>query len=119
MKAVKQLAARYGSKFNFANYSWKDEMLGAAETRCLMAIYYRKYNPERTQNAFSYFTMIAHNEFLKVIKDEKRQTYYAHKALEAHIQECMLQGIDLGYPEDDGSGSIAKLVAQFEKPADK
>lgn len=57
-------------KSNFFNYTFKDEMILDAIEQCLR--YAHNFNPEKSKNAFSYFTQIAYYAFIRRIKKEAR-----------------------------------------------
>jgi hypothetical protein len=52
----------------FSGYTWKEDMLGDALTKCTKALLNRKFDPDRGFNPFSYFNMIANHEFVHRIK---------------------------------------------------
>ncbi|MDH7971050.1 hypothetical protein QH494_02555 [Sphingomonas sp. AR_OL41] len=64
------LVTAYGRRGNFAGYSYIDEM----RSNALISLSHGalKFDDTRTDNAFAYLTVITHNAFLKVLKDEKR-----------------------------------------------
>lgn len=64
-------------KPNFSGYSYKQEMISDAITDCIGAV--NKFDPERTNNPFAYFTQIAWNAFIRRIQKEKRENYTKHK----------------------------------------
>ena len=57
---------------NFINYSYKDEMVGDAILKMMMAIKNKKFNIVLGHNPFSYFTTIAFHAFINRIKKEKK-----------------------------------------------
>ncbi len=64
---------------NFANYSYKEEMIGDGIENSLM--YIKNFDPTRQNaNPFAYFTQIIYYAFLRRINKEKKQTYIKHKA---------------------------------------
>jgi hypothetical protein len=119
VKAIIQICERLGSKNNFRGYSWLDDMISAAKEVCYIALKNKKFNPERTQNPFAYFSMIAHNEFVKTINTEKKESYLKHKALSFHELELVLNSIPFEPSEMDGSGRIESLIEKFESKKTK
>ncbi|CAB4162880.1 RNA polymerase sigma factor [uncultured Caudovirales phage] len=67
-------------KPNFSGYSYKQDMISDAIVDCVAAV--DKFNPDKTNNPFAYFTQIAWNAFLRRLDKEKRQTYIKHKNFE-------------------------------------
>ena len=66
-----KIAERLSSKSNFANYPYKEEMIGDGIENCLM--YAHNFNPRKSKNPFSYFTQIIYYAFLRRIEREKKQ----------------------------------------------
>jgi hypothetical protein len=67
-------------KPNFANYPFKEEMIGDGIENCLM--YAHNFNPRKSKNPFSYFTQIIYFAFLRRIEKEKKQAYVKLKMTE-------------------------------------
>lgn len=82
-KALIKMVNRYGTKYNFANYSYLDEMKGQALLQLsTVAIQFDesksnlnadKIDVGNPPNPFSYFTTTIHTSFLKILKSEKKQ----------------------------------------------
>jgi hypothetical protein len=63
---------------NFANYSFREEMVGDAIENCLAAV--DNFDPnEQKKNPFGYFSLIAWRAFLRRIQKENKQNYIKHK----------------------------------------
>lgn len=71
-EAVLRIARKYANRPNFIGYSYRDEMIADAIEICCRN--YAKFNPEKSNNPFSYLTQFCHNAFLQRINKEKRQT---------------------------------------------
>ena len=72
IRMIKMIAERYSRKYNFVNYSFREDMVSVAVMNlCNNAL---KFNVERSDkpNPFSYYTSAIHNSFLQYIGDEKR-----------------------------------------------
>jgi len=78
-----QIANRLSYKPNFANYMFREEMVGDGIENCIN--YLNNFDPEKSNNPFAYFTQIIYYAFLRRIEREKRQLYVKHKALENHM----------------------------------
>lgn len=113
VEAITQICYRLGTKHNFRNYSYLDEMIGDAIAACIKALKEKKYDPENYNNPFAYFTQIAYNEFRKIIKSEHRETFIKHKSLQMHMIDMTLNGETMTV-DDDGSGRLDNLVKKFE-----
>lgn len=79
-EAIMLICSRLAYKYNFINYTFKDEMVSDGIENCIMAI--NSFNPEKSNNPFAYFTQIAYNAFVRRILKEKKQTYIKHKNFE-------------------------------------
>jgi hypothetical protein len=77
------IARRLSLKPNFANYSYREEMISDGVENCVC--YFKNYNPDRYDNPFAYFTQIIYFAFLRRIQKEKKQLYIKHKTLENSI----------------------------------
>lgn len=65
------LATRYASKPSFANYTFREDMVAEAlADLCKNAL---KFNPEKSNNPFSFYTTCVHNSFLGFLNIEKKQ----------------------------------------------
>lgn len=114
--ALMQICERLGTKSNFRNYTYKEDMIGSAIEKCFVAVKGKKYDLERAnENPFAYFTQIAYNEFIRIITDEKKQSYIKHKSLQDHMTQSMLNGETVEAPINDDSGKLESLVNKFEK----
>jgi len=58
---------------NFINYTYKDDMIGDAVYKMLLAIKNKKFKLDSGNNPFSYFTTVAFHAFINRIKKEKKQ----------------------------------------------
>ena len=79
-KCFIDIAENLSKKPNFANYPYKDEMIGDGIENCLM--YAHNFNPRKSKNPFSYFTQIIYYAFLRRIEKEKKQGYVKFKLTE-------------------------------------
>lgn len=67
---IQMIAERYSRKSNFVNYSFREDMVSSAVMNlCNNAL---KFNPEKSDNPFSFYTTAIHHSFLQYILDEKR-----------------------------------------------
>ena len=84
-EAFDKRCKRLATKVNFSGYSpqWKQEMISDGLVDCIAAI--DNFEPEKSNNPFAYFTMIAWNAFVRRIKKEKKEVYVKHKNFENNI----------------------------------
>lgn len=76
-----EIAENLSKKPNFMNYVFKDEMIGDGIENCLM--YCQNFDPDKSNNPFSYFTQIIYFAFIRRIQKEKKQNYIKYKFLES------------------------------------
>jgi hypothetical protein len=70
---IYMIADILSKKFYFIGYSYIDEMKMDAVLNCIQ--YIDKFDPERTNNPFSYFTQVCFYAFIRRVQTEKKQTY--------------------------------------------
>lgn len=69
---IMAIANNYSNKGSFANYTWKEDMVGEAVLTCVK--YMHNFDPEKSKNPFAYFTTIIRNAFLNYIKKQKKHS---------------------------------------------
>jgi len=102
------------NSFNFSTYTYRDEMLSDAYVDCFRDI--SKFDPERSQNPFSYFTSAANNAFKNRIKNEKAYLYTKYRVVDAVInsdenQENIIQQYGSDYTNEQKN----EYMYKFEK----
>lgn len=73
------LANKYSSKPNFSGYSYRDEMVSTGIVACCAAV--NKFNPEKSQNPFAYFTQCIHTAFVQILNKERKHQEIRDKLL--------------------------------------
>jgi hypothetical protein len=74
------IANNLAKKPNFANYTYKDEMVSDSVENCIM--YATNFDPNKSRNPFAFFTQIIYYAFLRRIQKEKKQLYIKMKCFE-------------------------------------
>ena len=70
VKMLMMLVERYSQKANWRNYTYLEDMKGEAlVSLCQNAL---KFNPEKSNNPFGYYTQIVTHSFLTFLDKEKR-----------------------------------------------
>lgn len=70
IKMIWMIADRYSRKSNFIRYSYRDDMVSAAvENLCKNAL---KFDHEKYDNPFAFYTTAIHRSFLQFMADEKK-----------------------------------------------
>lgn len=65
------LTKKYAQKYNFANYTYNDDMQGYALLTVTKS--WDRFNPEKSNNPFAYYTQCIKNAFIQYIKAEAKQ----------------------------------------------
>lgn len=77
-----KMTERYASKYNFRNYSYRDEMIAHSMTElCKVGL---KFDESKSNNPFAYYTQIITNHFIKIINNEKTQQMVRDDLLEKY-----------------------------------
>lgn len=74
------IANNLAKKPNFANYTYKDEMISDSVENCIM--YATNFDPKKSRNPFAFFTQIIYYAFLRRIQKEKKQMFIKMKCFE-------------------------------------
>lgn len=82
------LAHNFSLKPCYYSYTYKDEMKSEAIFTCIR--YIEKFNPEKSNNPFSYFTQVVQNAFRLVLNKEENISNIKHKLIENHMHEMNL-----------------------------
>ena len=77
---------------NFINYTYKEDMIGDAVYKMLLAIKNKKFDINSEYNPFSYFTTIAFHAFINRIKKEKKQREIIGEYQEAVYDDLISSG---------------------------
>lgn len=88
-ECIWKIATRLSYKPCFMNYSFRDEMISDGIENCFM--YFRDFNPQKSNNPFAYFTQVIYYAFLRRIEKEKKNRYATYK----YFQETIINtGLD-------------------------
>jgi DNA-directed RNA polymerase specialized sigma subunit len=84
-----KIATHLARKPNFANYSFKEDMISDGVENCLL--YIDNFDPEKSKNPFSYFTQIIYYAFLRRILKEKKHLYIKYKSMENEVINQLIE----------------------------
>lgn len=98
---ILKLCTRFGTRYNFRNYTYNDEMIDDAILACILAIRRKKFTLGYGKKAFSYFNKIIENSFLQRRKKEKK---------ERTIRDNLILIENSFEPDDDGGVHIDQLL---------
>ena len=79
-------------KSNFVNYTFRDEMILDGIENCLR--YADRFNPEKSNNPFAYFTQITYYSFVRRIKKEAKQSETKLRYLQSIDLQQLLDEIE-------------------------
>lgn len=111
-----KIAEHLSRKPNFISYTFRDEMISDGIENCLM--YFRNFDPAKSNNPFAYFTQIIYYAFLRRIMKEKKQLYVKYKA----TQQFGLLDEGEMYEDENGNmkqfelyDNISEFIHNFEE----
>ena len=110
-----KIATHLARKPNFANYTFKEDMVSDGIENCLL--YIDNFDPEKSKNPFAYFTQIIYFAFLRRIQKEKKQLYVKYKATELYgiLDEFeMLEGEDGSTRQFELYENISEFIETYE-----
>ena len=84
-----KIATHLARKPNFANYTFKEDMVSDGVENCLL--YIDNFDPEKSKNPFAYFTQIIYFAFLRRIQKEKKHMYIKYKSMENEIVNALIE----------------------------
>jgi len=77
-----QIMKGLSSKGNFYGYTWKEDMVAEGLLTCVK--YLKNFDPEKSQNPFSYITKIGYMSFIAYIKKQKKHSEIKKTCYEFH-----------------------------------
>lgn len=102
-ECILKIAQRVSTKPNFANYTYRDEMVSDGVETSLL--YFHNFDPAKSSNPFAYFTQVIWYAFLRRIQKEKKQTHIKNKM----IMMLPVDAFELA-KHDDGSGAVNSYI---------
>ena len=98
-RMLQLLCAKLAKKGNFVNYSYNSDMQSYA--MMMLVRTWKGFDPEKSTQAFSWFTQCAYNSFVQYLKREDQQ----HKIRDL---VAIKQGLapSFGFVEDEETGNI-------------
>ena len=112
-----KIAEHLSYKPNFINYTFREDMISDGVENCIQ--YIHNFDPDKSQNPFSYFTQIIYYAFLRRIQKEKKQLYVRYKSLERAITEddlaTMQDSETSSAPTYDMHQNLYDFIEQFEE----
>lgn len=84
-----KIATHLARKPNFANYTFKEDMVSDGVENCLL--YIDNFDPDKSSNPFAYFTQIIYYAFLRRIQKEKKHLYIKYKSIENEVINQLIE----------------------------
>jgi len=109
-----EIAKNLTRKSNFYNYTYTDDMIMDAVENCLK--YISNFDPEKSNNPFSYFTQIIYHAFVRKIKVEKKQQYIKYKSI---VKSITNNEIAKSHINDDAEVFMGEFINTFETSYEK
>ena len=110
-KSFLDIAEHLSMRPNFSNYPYRQDMVMDAVENCV--VYCLNFDPEKSRNAFSYFTQVCWYAFLRRIGKEKKQIEICDKIISKSGFEEFFEGDQLGTSSE--YNSIKDSVDQRRK----
>lgn len=105
-KIIFDIATNLSYRYNFINYTYRDEMVGDAIETCIR--YVDNFDPEKSKNPFGYYTQICYFSFVRRINKEAQQQ---------DIRKKMIKniGVDESFAtqQQDADGNFSNTCVDF------
>ena len=89
------IANNLAKRPNFANYTYREEMICDSVENCVM--YAANFDPKKSRNPFAFFTQIIYYAFLRRIQREKKQLQTKYRYIDQlDLNELITQEQDNG-----------------------
>jgi hypothetical protein len=118
-KMIWLICERLGTRWNFANYTYRDEMVADGIENCVNAVL--KFNAKKSENAHAYFTLVAWRAFIRRISKEQKQHAIKHKNLENMqvLMDEIMPGSNAASTDSSQSDGVRRHYEVIEKYEEK
>lgn len=116
-----KISTHLARKPNFANYTFKEDMVSDGVENCLL--YIDNFDPSKSKNPFAYFTQIIYYAFLRRIQKEKKHLYIKYKNMENEVinqlienngEEYVTSGLNGAFHDSYSEEFISDFIKTFE-----
>jgi len=109
------IANRLATRPNFSGYSYKEDMIMDGVEKCLK--YIEKFDPEKSENPFAYFTQVIWFAFLQRIAKEKKFLYTKYKSSQSLLAlgETLEGGHEIKLNLSVDADYIDSFIEDFEE----
>lgn len=115
-RAILLIANGLSTKPNFSGYSFLQDMIGDGYENCVR--YIHNFDPDKSNNPFSYITLIIHRAFVRRIQKEQVQSYVKHKIVLSNSDVFDMMEGETTSNSGVGSVSLVKSSEVVEKYED-
>lgn len=112
-RAILNIATGLARKPRWNRYTYKDEMINDAVMTCLAAVL--KFNPDKSDNPFSYFTQCCHFAFIGRLNHERKLTYSRMKYTQNFSIESDLSESSMSTKIDTMNDYAQGYVKEYEE----
>lgn len=102
-ECIWKIANKLSNKPCFMNYSYRDEMISDGIENCIL--YFKDFDPNKTQNPFAYFTQVIYFAFLRRINKEEKNRYIIYK----NFQETIINNGHAGHLVDGDDNHVMSV----------
>jgi hypothetical protein len=99
-ECIWKMANKLSTMPRFINYSFREEMVSDGIENCIM--YFKDFDPNKTQNPFAYFTQVIYYAFLRRINKEEKNRYIIYK----NFQETIINNGSAGLLTDSDDNHL-------------
>jgi len=99
-----KIATHLSRKPNFANYTFREDMISDGVENCLL--YIDNFDPAKSKNPFAYFTQIIYYAFLRRIQKEKKHLYVKYKSMENEVINTLIQNLGEDHVSEQLNGMV-------------
>lgn len=82
-QSISKMAEKIATMPCYMNYSYKEEMIGDGIANCIE--YFDRFDPDRSKEAFSYFTQVIIYAFWRRIYKENKNRYAIYKNFQENV----------------------------------
>ncbi len=113
-KCIMQICNNLSHRYNFGNYTYRDEFVSDGLEACLKAV--KSFDVTKTDKAFNYLTQVAYHSFVRRINIEGAQHALKHKNYQNHF---LLAEIDGRMTEKLSNDVSNRIIDEYEKKITK
>lgn len=98
------MSERLASRYNFSNYTYRDEFVQDGILRAVEA--FRSFDPNKSSNPFAYFTKVIYRTFIQRIKKEKSERQMRDELIMVNPIFVLQEGDDCQITRDQVIGDF-------------